>query len=186
MSNEGLNGGLVADAAPDIVVAKIGRVHGIKGWLRLISFTTPAENISQHSKFGIAGEEPKTLELEAIKQQSKGFIALFKGHNTPESARTLTGKELTISSQALPKLPEGDFYWHQLEGLQVVNLQSCVFGKVQRLMETGANDVLVVQASDDSIDDRQRLIPYLMDRVVQQVDLQAGVITVDWQADYLE
>ena len=81
-------------------------------------------------------------------------------------------------------LEEGEFYWYQLEGLTVRNSAGEVLGKIDHLLETGANDVIVVEPSIDSIDKEQRLIPYLMGDVVKQVDQETGVVTVDWDSDY--
>ena len=90
-----------------------------------------------------------------------------------------------MQADALPDLSEDDYYWHELIGLRVENTAGQCLGKVSNLLETGANDVLVVDASADSIDDVQRLIPWLPDNVVVKVDRTAGVIVVEWGADYL-
>ena len=113
------------------------------------------------------------------------MIAHFRGFDSPESARQLAGVELTVASTSLPGLDQGDYYWHQLEGLAVINLDGLRFGVVRQLLETGANDVLVVRPDATSIDERERLIPYVTGSVIRQVDLDAGTVTVDWQADYL-
>jgi len=80
----------------------------------------------------------------------------------------------------------GEFYWHQLEGLKVINQHDQLFGRVSHLLETGANDVLVIKADSESIDDRERLIPYLMDSVIREIDLENETIQVDWEAEYLD
>jgi len=170
-----------------VVLGEIGRVHGLKGWLKLISFTSPIENILDYSCFhGIVGGRSQELELDEHRRQSKALLVHFKGYDDPETARLLTGTELTIANEELPQLERGEFYWHQLQGLKVVNQRDQVFGKVSHLLETGANDVLVVKADSESIDDRERLIPYLLNSVIVQVDLQAQTIRVDWEADYLD
>ena len=85
---------------------------------------------------------------------------------------------------AIPDLEEGELYWFQLEGLVVKNSFGEVLGAIDHMLETGANDVMVVEATNDSIDKEQRLIPYLEDDVVKQVDQEAGVVIVDWDSDY--
>jgi 16S rRNA processing protein RimM len=174
-----------SDAA--VVLGQIGRVHGIKGWLKLISFTTPIENILDYRRFQAnAGAGKQELEIDEFRRQSKALLVHFKGYDDPETARKLTGVELSIASSELPELEGGEFYWHQLQGLKVVNQQDQVFGYVSKMLETGANDVLVVAANAESIDKRERLIPYLVDSVVTKVDLEDGTIRVDWKADYLD
>jgi 16S rRNA processing protein RimM len=170
-----------------VVLGEIGRVHGLKGWLKLISFTSPIENILEYSRFkvNIAGSL-KQLELDEYRQQGKALLVHFKGFNDPETARELTGTELSIAREELPSLETGEFYWHQLQGLKVVNQHDQLFGRVSHLLETGANDVLVIAADAESIDDRERLIPYLMGSVINDIDLEAETIRVDWEADYLD
>lgn len=170
-----------------VVLGEIGRVHGLKGWLKLISFTSPMENILEYSQFhAVLGGRARRLEIDAHRLSNKALLVHFKGYDDPESARELTGIELAIDDAELPQLDSGEYYWHQLEGLAVVNQQGQRFGSVSHLIETGANDVLVVAADSESIDERERLIPYLMDSVISEVDLENGTIRVEWEADYLD
>lgn len=169
-----------------VILARIGKTHGIKGWLKLNSFTSPPENILAHRHFQAQGGQTSlTLEMDAHQGEGESLLAHFSGYDDPESARQLTGLALAVPSSDLPALPEGEYYWYQLEGQAVVNREAQRLGFVRQLLETGANDVLVVAPDADSIDNRERLIPYLPDQVVLRVDLEAGEIMVDWPADYL-
>lgn len=169
-----------------IRLGRIASPYGIKGWVKLVSFTQPRENIFSYQHFFAERDGVKyELELDAGKPQGKGLVAHFVGFDTPEAVRELTGLELRVGSEALPALENDDYYWHQLIGLLVVNKADVVLGRVESLLETGANDVLVVAPDKDSIDDNQRLIPWLPQQVVVQVDIAAGRITVDWEPDYL-
>ena len=94
------------------------------------------------------------------------------------------GYEIWTDSEQLPSLEAGEFYWRQLEGLKVINEKGQYFGRVDHLLETGANDVLVVKADKHSIDDRERLIPYVEPQYIREVDLQQGTIFVNWDAQY--
>ncbi len=170
-----------------VVLGEIGRVHGLQGWLKLISFTAPIENILDYSQFhAVVGGKSIKLELDQQRRLNKALLVHFKGYDDPETARLLTGTELAIAVEELPQLESGEFYWHQLEGLRVVNQHDQCFGHVSHLLETGANDVLVIKAGAESIDDRERLIPYLLNSVVSEVDLENGIIRVEWEADYLD
>ena len=84
----------------------------------------------------------------------------------------------------MPELEEGELYWFQLEGLSVENSSGETLGKIAQMLETGANDVMVVDPTEDSIDKQQRLIPYLEGEVVKEVDQEIGVVIVDWDSDY--
>jgi len=128
---------------------------------------------------------PRLLHIDDSREQQKGLIVHFEGFNDPETASSLTGCEIWVPSTDMPALAAGSFYWHELQGLQVTNLQGQLFGSVQRLIETGANDVLVVAPTAESCDTRERLIPFLPKRVIVEVSLQERRITVDWDADYL-
>lgn len=170
-----------------VVLGELGRVHGLKGWLKLISFTSPVENILDYSCFQVeVGGRFQEIELDEHRRLNKALLVHFKGYDDPETSRQLSGTELTIANKELPQLQRGEFYWHQLLDLRVVNQHEQVLGRVSRLLETGANDVLVVKADRESIDDRERLIPYLMDSVIIEIDLENRTIRVDWEADYLD
>jgi 16S rRNA processing protein RimM len=127
----------------------------------------------------------KVLELDAGKPHGKGIIGHFVGYDTPEQARELTNLELFVDAALLPALDAGEYYWHQLTGLEVWNAKGMLFGRVTDLMETGANDVIIVEPVAGSVDEHQRLIPWLPDQVVVSVDIEAGRILVDWEPDYL-
>ncbi len=173
--------------AKTVVLGKIGKAHGIKGWVRIISFTSPIENIFDYSHFLASRDgQSRNIEIDQFKAQAAGILGHIKGVDTPEQAKELAGMELTISSSDLPELAQGEVYWHQLEGLEVVNHHGQTLGVVKNLIETGANDVLIVSPSGDSIDDRERLIPYRLGATVSNVDTVAGTLHVIWEADYLE
>lgn len=174
-------------ALKSVVLGKLGKAHGIKGWVRVISFTSPEANILEYRSFDAKGSgKQMALEIDEYKQQSGGFIAHIKGFDTPEAVRTLTGYELSVSVTELPELDQDDVYWYQLEGLMVENQHRQILGRIDRLLETGANDVLVVQASEQSIDERERLIPFIRGSIISDIDLIIGVVRVNWEADYLE
>ena len=175
------------ESGKPVVLARVGKAHGVNGWLKLNSFTSPARNVLGFRRFTVVGGKPgQTLEIDASRASGDSITVHFSGYDDPESARLLTGLELAVASEELPPLAEDEYYWHQLEGLAVVNRQGELYGKVERLLDTGAHDVLVVAPGAGSIDDRERLIPWRPGSVVTDVDLQAGRITVDWERDYLE
>ena len=169
-----------------LVVGRIGRTHGVKGWLKLQSWTSPAENILEFARLQVeTANGPESLRIDHSRRQGSGLLVHFEGYDEPELARRLTGCEVAVATSELAETEAGEYYWHQLQGLQVVNTAGENFGRVGHLLETGANDVLVVEPDTGSIDDRQRLIPLVWDRVVRRVDLETGAIEVDWGADFL-
>ncbi len=175
--------------ADHILIARIGAAYGIKGWVKLISFTDPPENILNYQRFvtprSRAGDEMLvTVEIDQSKSQGNGFVAHIKGCDDRELARLYTGKSLYVTKEALPELAAEEFYWYQLKGLRVVNQGNEDLGKVVSLLETGANDVLVVQGDASSVDEQERLIPYVRGRIVEQVNLELGTIRVSWDKDF--
>jgi len=175
--------------ADHVLVARIGAVYGVKGWVKLISFTDPPKNILGYQKFVTLqhdgqGEKLMSLTLNQSKAQGKDIVAHISGCDDREQARIYTGSSLYLPKSSLPELDATEFYWYQLQGLRVINQQGEDLGKVSYLLETGANDVLVVQGDAKSIDEEERLIPYLREQVIAQVDLEQGLIRVNWEKDF--
>lgn len=166
-------------------VGRIGSVYGVQGWVRIQSFTSPPDNLLGYQPWWLKTRHGvKPVELEDSKPHGAGLIAKLAGIDDRESAKLLARVDIAVEASQFPALEPGDYYWHQLQGLQVVTCyqgQTRVLGEVKRLLETGANDVLVVQGDGTtSLDTRERLIPYLPGQVVKSVDLQQQTISVDW------
>ena len=122
-----------------------------------------------------------------VRAQGKGYIASLEGVNDRNAAELLRGHDIMVPKSALPALDDGEFYWDDLVGCTVRTQDdegnALDLGTVNYLLETGANDVLVVRASETSIDNRERLIPYIEDDVVVSVDLATTIIDVNWHPD---
>ncbi|MGV6473296.1 ribosome maturation factor RimM [Azotobacter vinelandii] len=167
-----------------IVLGKITSVHGVRGEVKVYSFTDPIDNLLDYRFWTLRrGDERRQIELVRGRPQGRLLVARLKGIEDRDGARALADFEVCVPIAQLPRLDEGEFYWHQLEGLRVVDREGHLFGKVDHLLETGANDVLVVRPCTGSLDDRERLLPYT-DQCVLRVDLAAGEIRVDWDADF--
>lgn len=174
------------DAESDwVVLGKFTSPYGVKGWLKVFSYTEPMENIGNYYPLWIcrAGKRER-IELEELKRHGKGLVAKVKGCNVRELTPQYTGAELVVPKEQLELLEPGEYYWSDLIGLAVINEQGENLGKVHHLMETGSNDVLVVKGSDSSRDNKERLIPYLPDQVILEVDLAGKVMKVDWDSDF--
>lgn len=170
-----------------IVAGKITGCYGTRGWVKIHSYTEPPENFLVFGEWLLRRRgvlEP--IEFDAGKRHGKGLVAHIAGVDDRTLAESFRGLEVVVKAEGLPALEKGEYYWRQLQGLQVWCREGgtrVLLGTVDYLIETGANDVLVVKASPDSVDDRERLIPYLVDDVVTRVDLDAGVIEVEWFLD---
>ena len=172
-------------AAEDLLVlGKIVSVHGVKGDVKVYSFTDPVDSVLDYPRWTLRREgEVKQVELAGGRLQGKVLVARIKGLEDREVARSYAGFEICVPRSQLPELDHGEFYWYQLEGLQVIDQAEQLLGRVDHLFETGANDVLVVKPCAGSLDDRERLLPYTQ-QCVLSVDLAAGEMRVDWDADF--
>ena len=167
-----------------IVLGKITSVHGVRGEVKIYSFTDPIDNLLGYPAWTLKRDgEVKQVELVSGRLQGKVLVAKLTGLDDREVARTFAGFDICVPRALLPDLDDGEYYWHQLEGLKVIDLQGQLLGRLDHLLETGSNDVMVVKPCPGSLDDRERLLPYT-EQCVQKVDLAAGEMRVDWDADF--
>lgn len=165
-----------------ILVGKISGAFGIKGWVKIFSFTEPRKNILSYSPLYILrkGEWVK-LDVLSGRVQGKGIVMELEGITDPDQVLPLIGSELAITKEQLKPTATDEFYWSQLIGMTVINVKDETLGVVDSLHETGANDVLVVKNKEQKT---EQLIPFVMEEVVQLVDLNTQTIRVDWELDY--
>ncbi|WP_455366812.1 ribosome maturation factor RimM [Kaarinaea lacus] len=165
-----------------IVVGKITSAFGVKGWLKIHSFTDPITNILRFNPWYLQTREPdsswNSIKVMNGRAHGKQVVVQLEGVNDRNQAELMRGLEIAVKREQLPDTENNEFYWIDLEGLKVINRDGKVLGVVKTLMETGANDVLVVQG------DKERLIPFVMNEFVLNVDLDSGTITVDWDPDF--
>ncbi|MGY0218813.1 ribosome maturation factor RimM [Endozoicomonadaceae bacterium StTr2] len=171
-----------------VVLGRITTVYGIKGWVKIYSWTNPMENILKYKQWSLLLDgQTREVKVSEGRRHGKGLIAQIEGCNDREEARTYCGAEIRVKADLLPAPAEDEVYWHQLEGLNVVTLQGedeVLLGKIHHMMETGANDVMVVRACKGSLDRQERLIPWLPGDVVKDTDLETGQVRVDWDPEF--
>jgi 16S rRNA processing protein RimM len=163
-----------------INVGEISGVFGVKGWVKVFSFTDPRENILNYSPWYLQkGQETKEVSLVDGQRQGKLVVAALEGVEDRDAAAALSGWKILIDKQQLPAATEGEYYWADLIGLQVKTTDGQNLGVVDHLLETGANDVLVVTDGE-----QERLIPFLQQQTVLQIDLVKRQMVVDWDPDF--
>lgn len=166
------------DEDKKIIVGKINGVYGVKGWVKVFSETDPREGITKYNPWFLKQQGKwREVKLESGRRQSKTIIAKLEGYDDREESMLLTGAIIGIKPEQLDSLGQDKYYWRDLIGCRVVNQQGIELGVVSKLLETGANDVLVVKSDQD---DRERLIPWTLDNTVIEVDLEQDLISVDW------
>lgn len=162
-----------------INVGKISGVFGIKGWLKVFSFTDNREDILGYTPWVLKkGSETKVFNVLDGMLQGKTVVAHLKGVNDRDQAATFMGWDIFITPEQLPKAVEGEYYWSDLIGLKVETNQGVQIGVIDSLLETGANDVLIIKG------DRERAVPFLQGQTVLDIDLQAGKMIVDWDPEF--
>lgn len=179
VAKPGMNVSGGKDPGEMILLGRITATFGIKGWVKIFSHTEDRAGIADYNPWHLLlrGKWLTARPLEA-RLQGKGVVARIEGVDDCDTAEGYIGAEIHIRRDQLPAAKEGEVYWIDLEGLRVVNAEGEDLGVVDYLFDCGANDVLVVKG------DRERLIPYVRGQVVTNVDLEAGVLTVDWDKDF--
>jgi len=160
-----------------VALGFISAVHGIKGWVKVHSWTRPMEAILNYQPW-LLGEEQKPVNIVDGRRQGKGLAALLPDMHDREQAMTLVGQQISVNRDQLPATEEDEYYWADLEGLEVHTLSGEILGRVERLMETGANDVLVIKGQ------REHLVPFVQGQYVTNIDLTNRRMVVDWDADF--
>ena len=144
----------------------------------MFSYTQPREAILEYAGWFLRKKgEWQAASIREGKRHGKAVIVRLEGVEDRDQAAALIGCDIAIARDALPKVEDGSYYWADLEGMRVVHRDGSELGRVAYLMETGANDVLVTEG------ERERLIPFIAEKVVLDVDFATGVIRVDWEWD---
>ncbi len=170
-----------SDGNKRVILGRINGLYGVKGWLKIFSYSRPRENIFSYSPWLI--EQSSGICLPHLvsdwKAQGKGLIALLEKVNDRDAAQSFVGLDISVFRDQLPELADEEYYWCDLMGLEVINQAEDILGTVVEIKETGANDVLVVMG------EKQYLIPLLKGSVVKHVDQQKRQMLVDWDGEYI-
>lgn len=163
-----------------ISVGKVSGLFGVKGWIKVFSYTELRENILTYSPWTLRkGHQIKQVTVLNGRPHGKTIVAHLKGVDSRELAAELNGWDILIEPKQLPKARKGEYYWSDLIGLRVNTVEGVDFGTVRQMLETGANDVVVTLLGE-----RERLIPFLQGETIVDIDLTTGTMTVDWDPDF--
>lgn len=169
----------MSNQASWVVIGRFGRPHGIKGFVTVHSFTEPRDNILRYTDWHVfLNNTWQPVKLLCVEAQNKAIIAQIEGFPERELVARFTNAEIAVQREQLAELEPGEYYWHQLIGMNVINQKGESFGSVIEVMPTGANDVLVVQG------EKRYLIPYLPGQFIIKIDDSQQLITVDWDLDF--
>lgn len=162
-----------------IVMGRISGLFGVRGWVKVFSHTQPRENIVRYSPWYLRiGGEWQECEIVEGQAHGKGVVVQLAQCPDREAAAALIGTDIAVRREQLPRARKGDYYWADLVGCRVMTVDGVDLGVVDHLLETGANDVLVIDG------ERERLVPFIHGQVIKAVDIEAKSITVDWDPDF--
>ncbi|MDH3451634.1 MAG: ribosome maturation factor RimM [Gammaproteobacteria bacterium] len=163
-----------------LTLGRIAGIYGVKGWVRVHSYTEPREKILDYKPWIVLAEH-KQLPIELLDghRHGKAVVAQLSGCTSPEQAARYVGAEIAVLREHLPAATQEAVLWADLEGMRVSTTDGNDLGVVDHLLETGANDVLVVRSRE-----RERLIPWLRDSVIKRIDLDERRLVVDWDPDF--
>lgn len=160
-----------------VVLGRIGAPFGVQGWVKVTSYTDPPEGIVDFPSWELvrAGRSERRAVLD-WKRAGRAVAVQLDGVATRDDAQALTGTEVQVDRDELPPTGSGEFYWHDLLGLEAANVADVPLGRIEQILELPAHPVLVLRG------ERERLVPLVPERLVQ-VDLESGRLTLDWHPD---
>jgi len=166
-----------------IILGRVTGLYGVKGWIKVFSDTDPREGITKYSRWLLKRQHGwQSFTVESGRKQGKNIVVKLAGIDDRDMAATLSGCEIAVARDQFATAGPGEYYWLDLEGLKVVTTDGIELGIIDHLIETGANDVLVVR--EEGSGSRERLIPYVPGQVVTDVDLQEKQMIVDWDPEF--
>ncbi len=164
-----------------VLMGRIVGLHGVQGWLKIESWSEPRTRIFDYQPWQLSSAPGEAMEVAGIKgrPQGKGLVCYLPDVDSREKAAELVGKDIFVARELLPPPGKDEYYWVDLEGLEVFTMEGVALGRVSHLFATGANDVVVVRDSE-----RERLIPFIQGNYVRAVDLDGGRMVVDWDPEF--
>lgn len=162
-----------------VIVGEVADAYGVKGWVKIHSHTEPPGNILDYAPWLLAGKDG-TKEYKVLSGRTHGpfVVARLEGLDDRDQALKLKASKIMVPKDRFPPAEPGHYYWADLEGLRIVNLDGVELGMVADMMATGANDVIVARG------ERERLIPFVIGQFVKDINLAEGTMLVDWDADF--
>jgi 16S rRNA processing protein RimM len=159
-------------------MGRIAAPFGVRGWVRIQPETAAPGSLLAYKTWWIGNDgDWREAPVAEAKVHGSALAARLEGFQDRDAATMLRGKSIAVPRSQLPKARNDEYYWADLLGLRVVNAEGRELGTIAQILQTGANDVLVVQG------ERERLVPFIAD-VIREVDTTAGVVRVEWNAEY--
>ena len=172
-------GSISGPSKKKVLLGYVSGLMGIKGWIKIHSYTHPRENITKFTHWILSLDDvERVIGVDSGRQQGRTIVAKLCGIDDPDEARTFISAKIFVYRENLPVCGPEEYYWTDLEGLEVRTKKDELLGRVDCLFSTGEHDVMVV------IGEKERMIPFVRERVIYDVDFTLGVIIVDWDPTY--
>ncbi|MFC3120818.1 ribosome maturation factor RimM [Agaribacter flavus] len=172
----------MSSASGKLVVGKIGAPNGVLGWVKINSFTQHPTDIFDYIPWFLG--DSRQIKVDQWRTHGKALVAKLVGIDSRNDAELIKNLEISVEESQLPELDDG-FYWKDLIGMQVVTSKGYNLGTIKQMFETGANDVMTIKANDnDAFGQTERLLPFIYDEVVLEVNKADNTVTVDWDPGF--
>ncbi|KRG62541.1 ribosome maturation factor RimM [Stenotrophomonas humi] len=168
------------DSERRILLGRVAGAFGVRGELKLESWTEPRSAIFKYQPWILRTPAGQESEISGVRGRDSGkhLVATFPDVTDRDVVESMRGTEIYIARSALPPPNPDEYYWVDLEGLDVQTVDGVKLGQASHLFSTGSNDVLVVRG------DRERMVPFVMGDFVKSVDFDANLIVVDWDPEF--
>jgi 16S rRNA processing protein RimM len=163
-----------------VLLGTINGLFGVKGWVKVFSHTTPRHKIVEYKHWYLGDDQGQLVKVEQGRAQKNTVVAKLEKIDDRDAAIAILNQKIWVDAKQLAVLPDNEYYWFQLIGLEVFDSANKRIGIIRKLMETGANDVLIV--CDEK--NKEHLIPYIQEQVVKTIDLETKCMVVDWDTEY--
>ncbi|MBH97007.1 MAG: 16S rRNA processing protein RimM [Rhodospirillaceae bacterium] len=162
-----------------VLLGYISGLMGVKGWVKIHSYTDPRVSIVRFERWIVVSEDTEQLvDVTDGRQQGRTIVAKIHGVDSRDDAGLFVGSKIFVNRKDLPVCGSGEYYWADLEGLAVKTNGGQLLGHIDFLFSTGEQHVMVVAG------EKERLIPFVHEQVVSEVNLEIGEIIVDWDPTY--
>ncbi len=164
-----------------VILGRISGLYGVRGWVKVFSYTEPREALLEHKEWLVGSPEAWTpVAVADARTHGRTLVARLAGTDDRDAAAAYVGADVAVPRDRLPATEEGEYYWSDLEGLEVRHRGGRVLGRVSRMLGTGAHDVMAIRPENQ---EPEILVPFVPGEFVLAVDLDNGVIDVDWEWD---
>jgi 16S rRNA processing protein RimM len=169
------------NSEPMVIMGRVASAFGIRGWVKIQPFSEYVDSLLDYKTWYLGHENGPWRKVDVVQAETHDKTLAVQFPDCPDrnASEKLKGLLIAVPRSSLPVQDEGEYYWADLIGLTVVNEAGETLGVVAELLDTGANDVLIVRGNGPDV-----LVPFLTS-VIKQVDMPTKTIRVDWSADYL-